>query len=145
MEIGRIMAMSFMAGGAAMAVGGIAVFKHMRAFAATAARCSGRLVGYEAAKSKNTSDTSDLYEVNSGSANFYPVVEFTDLNGKKQHFTASTGSNQKPYDLGAEVPVMYDPQDPEGADIESKLYQWLIPGLVGGLGAACLAVGIAIW
>ena len=139
MDIGRIMAVSFLVGGAAMGAGGIAIFNHMRTSAATATTCIGKLVAYESLKS----DTGDLTK--SRAANHYPVVEFIDLNGIKRRFTASTGSNQKPYALGAEITVQYDPKDPENADIESKLYQWMIPALVFGLGAASLAVGIAIW
>ena len=139
MDIGRIMAISFLVGGAAMGAGGIAIFNHMRTFAATATTCIGKLVAYETLKS----DAGDLTERRA--ANHYPVVEFSDSNGTRRRFTASTGSNQKPYKLGAEVPVVYDPKDPDGADIESKLYQWMIPALVVGLGAASLAIGIAIW
>ena len=145
MDIGRIMAVSFLVGGAAMGAGGIAIFNHMRTAAAMATKCSGTLVAYEARHASDTSDSSDLYTVGGGAVNHFPVVDFIDLNGTKRRFTASTGSNQKPYDLGAEVPVMYDPQDPDGADIESKLYQWMIPALVSGLGAAAFAVGLAIW
>ncbi len=139
MDIGRIMAVSFLVGGAAMGVGGIAIFNHMRTFAATAIKCTGKLVAYK---------TSGAYAGGSPTrraANHYPIVEFIDFHGAKQRFTASTGSNQKPYALGAEVRVMYDPKDSESADIESKLYQWMIPALVFGLGAAAFAVGIAIW
>jgi hypothetical protein len=139
MDIGRIMAISFLVGGAAMGAGGIAIFNHMRTFAATATTCIGKLVAYESLKS----DTSDLTDRRT--TNHYPVVEFSDSNGTKRRFTASTGSNQKPYKLGAEVTVVYDPKDPDSADIESKLYQWMIPALVSGLGAASLTIGIAIW
>ena len=139
MDIGRIMAVSFLVGGAAMGAGGVAIFNHMRAFAATATTCTGKLVAYESL----LSDSDGL--TNRRAANHYPVVEFVDSNGTKRRFTASTGSNQKPYDLGAEVTVVYDPKDPEDADIESKLYQWMIPALVSGLGAASLAAGLAIW
>lgn len=139
MDIGRIMAVSFLVGGTAMGAGGIAIFNHMRAFAAAATTCSGKLVAYKTLQS----DTGNHGERRA--ANYYPVVEFIDSNGTKRKFTASTGSNQKPYSVGAEVVVQYDPKDPESADIESRLYQWLIPALVSGLGAAALAVGIAIW
>jgi hypothetical protein len=134
MDIGRIMAVAFLIGGAAMGAGGIALFNHMRTFAATALTSTGKLVAYETVKSGKR-----------GGTNYYPVVAFIDSNGTKRRFTASTGSNQKPYDIGAEVTVQYDPKDPESADIESKLYQWMIPALVVGLGAAAFAVGVAIW
>ena len=139
MDIGRIMAVSFLVGGAAMAAGGVAIFNQMRTFAATATTCIGKLVAYKSVKLA----TREL--MTGGARNHYPVVEFIDLNGIKQRFTASTGSNQKPYALGAEITVQYDPKDPENADIESKLFQWMIPALVFGLGAASLAAGIAIW
>ena len=139
MDIGRIMAVSFLIGGAAMGAGGIAIFNYMRNFAATATTCIGKLVTYESVRSKSDSLT------NSGAVNHYPVVDFIDTNGIKRRFTASTGSNQKPYALGAEITVQYDPNDPEIADIESKLYQWMIPALVLCLSAASLAAGIAIW
>ena len=139
MDIGRIMAVSFLVGGAAIGAGGIAIYNHMRAFAAMATTCTGKLVAYESP----LSDSDGL--TNRRAANHYPVVEFVDLTGTKRRFTASTGSNQKPYDLGADVTVIYDPKDPDEADIESKLYQWMIPALVSGLGAAAVAVGVAIW
>ena len=139
MDIGRIMAVSFLVGGAAIAAGAIAFFNLMRTFAATATKCIGKLVAYESVKLSTRGLTTG------GARNHYPVVEFIDLNGTKRRFTASIGSNQKPYALGAEITVQYDPKDPENADIESKLYQWMIPALAFGLGAAAVAVGIAIW
>ena len=139
MDIGRIMAVSFLVGGIAMGAGAIALFNYMRTFAATATTCIGTLVAYQSVKSKSDGLT------NSGAVNHYPIVEFIDATGTKRRFTASTGSNQKPYAVGAEITVQYDPKDPDNADIESKLYQWMIPALVFGLGAASLAAGIAIW
>ncbi len=137
MDIGRVMAVSFLVGGAAMGAGGIAIFNHMRTFAATARRCTGKLVAYKTSANLNFTQHR--------ARNHYPVVEFVDFNGIKRRFTASTGSNQKPYGLGADVTVLYDPKDSERADIESKLYQWMIPALVFGLGASAIAVGFAIW
>ena len=139
MDIGRVMAVGFLVGGAAMGVGGLAIFNHMRAFAATSSKCTGKLVAYKTSRS-NSGDLAGRR-----AANHYPVVEFIDFDGVKRRFTGSTGSNQKPYALGADVPVMYDPKDPESADVESKLYQRMIPALVFGMGAAAFAVGIAIW
>ncbi|MEO7105474.1 MAG: DUF3592 domain-containing protein [Rhodoferax sp.] len=133
------MAVAFLVGGIAMGAGAIALFNYMRTFAATATTCIGTLVAYQSVRSKTDS------LANSGAANHYPIVEFLDATGTKRRFTASTGSNQKPYDIGAEITVQYDPKDPESADIESKLYQWMIPALVVGLGAAAFAVGVAIW
>ena len=139
MDIGRVMAVSFLVGGIAMGAGAIALFNYMRTFAATATTCIGKLVAYQSVKSRSDGLT------NGRAVNHYPIVEFVDAAGTKRRFTASTGSNQKPYVVGAEITVQYDPKDPENADIESKLYQWMIPALVFGLGAASLAAGIAIW
>jgi hypothetical protein len=117
-----------------MGIGGIVLFNHLRTFAAAALTRTDRLVAYETLKSDKRGDAND-----------YPVVGFIDSNGIKRRFTASIGSNQKPYNLGAEVTVMFDPKDSESMDIESKLYQWMIPALVCGLSVSSLAVGIAIW
>jgi Protein of unknown function (DUF3592) len=50
---------------------------------------------------------------------FCPQVQFSTDDGKVIDFTSSSGSNRRPYRIGATVKVLYAPADPEKAVIKS--------------------------
>ena len=67
----------------------------------------------------------------------YPRVRFTTATGIETQFTDSAGAAFTAYPVGREVPVIYDPDKPEHACIDSLFNLWLQPVI-------CLAVGLLV-
>jgi hypothetical protein len=81
--------------------------------------------------------------MNPGSGGVYcPIVEFTTASGKSIRFESSYGTMPASHQVGQVVKVLYDPQNPDKAEIESGLSRWLVPGclLVFAVGALFFSV-----
>ena len=78
---------------------------------------------------------------------FCPVVEFTVPSGETIRFTSEFGSRPASHTVGQVVAVRYDPADPQKAEVESDMSLWLMPAIVGGMGAiaCCLSVFFLIF
>jgi len=78
------------------------------------------------------------------------VVQFQTAQGQSVQWTESMASNPPAGQPGDEVPVKYDPADPEEARITKPFRLWFLPGLLGllggifgGLGAVFTVIGLA--
>ncbi len=75
--------------------------------------------------------------------NYNPIVEFTDSNGETHRFVGSTGGEGKPIiETGTEVEVIYDPADPNKAQIGSFEQFWLGPVVIAVCGVIFLLMGV---
>ena len=70
---------------------------------------------------------------------YYPVIEFTPIDGHKRTVQVSEGSDSAFYEKGDEVTVAYDPEHPLDARIKSagsSALMWILPSITGILGIA---------
>jgi succinate dehydrogenase hydrophobic anchor subunit len=70
---------------------------------------------------------------------YYPVIEFTASDGKKRTVQISEGSDSPYYEKGDEITVLYDPEHPLDARIQSagsNALMWILPAITGILGIA---------
>ncbi|MFL9875352.1 DUF3592 domain-containing protein [Paraburkholderia megapolitana] len=70
---------------------------------------------------------------NHGGTFLYPQAQFTTPDGRTFKATSKSGSTDQPYTDGAPITVLYDPNNPEHAEIES-IWLWIgsiIPGSFG--------------
>ena len=58
---------------------------------------------------------------------YQPVVEFKLADGKSVRFTDGVGSLPPDYEVGSQVDVVYNPQNPKEANINSLKRVWLAP------------------
>ena len=77
---------------------------------------------------------------------YYPVVEFKTASGQTASFQSSVGSSPAGYSVGQQVKVLYDPRNPQEAEIDDLSSQWLVPGcmLAMGLGFTIGGLSLAI-
>lgn len=78
-----------------------------------------------------------------GSPGVYcPIVEFTLPSSEKIRFTSKFGSRPASHKVGQSVNVRYDPVDPQNAEIDTALSNWLVPGILAFIGIifCCLSV-----
>jgi hypothetical protein len=63
----------------------------------------------------------------SGCCVYSPVIEFIASNDQTYSFEGDTASDPPAYDVGEKVDVLYDPKDPETAQINKWFERWLMP------------------
>jgi hypothetical protein len=80
---------------------------------------------------------------------YYPVVEFNLPDETLKTVQLSEGSWPAAYEKGDPVTILYDPQQPNNARIQSassNFLVWILPGITGLVGAAFLAAAlVARW
>ena len=65
---------------------------------------------------------------NPGSGGVYcPTVEFSTASGQSVRFESSFGTMPASHKVGQAVKVLYDPNEPHIAEIESGLSDWFVP------------------
>ena len=70
---------------------------------------------------------------------YYPVIEFVPSDGHKRSLQVNEGSDSPFYEKGDEITVLYDPEHPLDARINSagsNALMWVLPSITGILGIA---------
>lgn len=78
---------------------------------------------------------------------YYPVVEFKARDGKRRTVQLNEGSNPQSHEVGNEVTVLYEPENPNDARIKSfgsSALMWILPSITGLLGAAFLGAVLVV-
>jgi hypothetical protein len=73
-----------------------------------------------------------------------PVVRY-EVRGEPYEIVGSVSSRPPAYAVGEQVRVLYTPDQPRAARIESWLDLWFLPALLGGIGLVFGLVGIGLW
>ena len=64
-----------------------------------------------------------------GCCTYVPVVEYT-VNGQAYSMEGDTASDPPQYKVGEEVPILYDPANPNKAQINKLMERWLFPVII---------------
>lgn len=73
---------------------------------------------------------------------YYPHVSFVTKSGKSIDFTSNVGTSLPTYIAGSPVKVLYDPTNPNKAEIDG-IYGYIVdPVLLGGLGVFFFLIGL---
>jgi hypothetical protein len=78
---------------------------------------------------------------------YYPVVEFVSQDGRPHTVHMTEGSSVPQYEVGEEVTVLYNPDRPLDARIQSfgsTALMWILPGITGILGLGFFGAVIAV-
>jgi len=119
----------FLAAGLAMLAGSGYSLLHTRAAIARAVPAEGAVVDLI---SRTDSDGDTVY---------YPRVRFRTRTGDTQEFTGSVGSKPAAFDVGEGVNVLYDPDRPGEARINTFFQLWFLPLLLAGMGIIFAGIG----
>jgi hypothetical protein len=74
-------------------------------------------------------------------------VEFSLPDGTSKTVQLSEGSWPPAYEKGEDVTILYDPEKPIHARIQStasNIMKWLVPGITGVLGVSFLIAAVAV-
>ncbi len=77
-----------------------------------------------------------------GTTVFYPHVRFISSDNQTIEFRSGVASNRKPYTLGSPVSVVYNPQNPEEAEINSFMRLWFLPFALSFMALIFLIISI---
>ena len=128
----------FMGVGVPMFAVAVFLFFRTRRFLETAVNTTGTIVDLIAQHSSE------------GGISYQAVVQFKTAEGRDVIWTESMASNPPAGQPGDEVPMKYDPTDPDDARISKPFRLWFLPGLLGllgglfgGLGAVFTVIGLA--
>lgn len=82
---------------------------------------------------------------------YYPLIKFEPKQGKAINFQAGTGTNPPSYNVGETVPVLYNPNNPYKAEINSFFDLWfsfilllLMGGVFTGVGATMFLINLGL-
>lgn len=73
---------------------------------------------------------------------YRPVVEFATPRGRRVRFVGGVAMRPAPYRIGARVPVLYDPDNPQRAQINRFVYLWFYMLMLMGFGTFFMAMGL---
>jgi hypothetical protein len=78
---------------------------------------------------------------------YFPVVEFVAGDGRRRNIQMNEGSSPPSYEVGDEVVVLYEPNHPIDARIQSlssTIGMWILPGITGIIGMGFLVAVLAV-
>jgi hypothetical protein len=110
------------------------VFKSTADFLSRAKSVSGTVVNLV----EHISEDSD----HNTSITYRPEVKFITEQGKAILFRSTTGSNPPSYKISQQVKVLYDPANPQDAQIDAFFDLWGLFVIFGFLGGILSAIGV---
>ncbi|BAY15914.1 hypothetical protein NIES21_17350 [Anabaenopsis circularis NIES-21] len=119
--------------GSIFVVTGIIVGVHTRSLIGKSISTSGTVIDLVRHTSRDSNGRS--------STAYYPVISFTSNSGKPIEFEANSGSNPPAYTQGQKVEILYNPQEPESAKINSWLDLWFLAVMHTGMGSLFVVIG----
>ena len=72
---------------------------------------------------------------------YKPVFQFADLNDRMHKVSGSVASSPPAFHTGQAVTVLYRPENPENAQLDSFMEAWFLPLVFGILGGVFTAIG----
>jgi len=81
---------------------------------------------------------------NTRGGGYLAVYQFRTLDGKKIKAKDSLSRNPPQFQVGQEIDILYDPENPHHARINKWLNLYFLPALLGGMGLLFGGIGVLI-
>lgn len=134
MAVGVVVAAVFVLIGAALIAFGTSIHRQHSALKAHGRETAGVIIGFERIGQQGGPELRGTFLV--------PVVRFTASSGQEITFLGSTNTSPPwaDYRAGGKVAVIYDPQQPENARIDTFAEIWFAPLLLWIVGGAAMLI-----
>jgi len=76
---------------------------------------------------------------------YRPIVRFWDQSGNLRDVMESVGTSWKQWEVNQAVPILYAPDNPSNACIDSFVTVWMFPLIMVGMGALFVVIGKVSW
>ncbi|AFY46803.1 Protein of unknown function (DUF3592) [Nostoc sp. PCC 7524] len=120
--------------GSILTVTGIVIGFKTRSFVATSVTTQGTVIDLIRRSSSSSSSSSKSYL-------YYPVVRFTPSSGDPITFEVNSGSSSPEFTKDQQVEVLYNPQNPDSAMINTWSNLWLLPVVFIAMGSLFIVIG----
>lgn len=100
---------------------------------------------HAAAKTHGTVIRMERREDEHGAGTYAPVFTFHDGQQTEHTVYSSMSSYPPSYQVGEQVGVLYDPHNPNNAEINSFFSKWGLSLIAGALSVSCLLTGFVVW
>jgi hypothetical protein len=138
LAVGGALAALFCVGGAALAWWGWARYAATRAFVAKAAAAEGEVVGFETYDPPGGTSVRDRIH--------YALVRYETAGGREVRFRGPSRDGPVRLRQGQTVRVLYDPDDPTEARVDSFMGLWFAPTLLWMLGGGAILIPLlTLW
>ncbi|MBD2074590.1 DUF3592 domain-containing protein [Phormidium sp. FACHB-592] len=127
----KLVKYTFLATGIGMLAGTVFLYINTSAFLKNAIKAEGTVIEL-------------IPSYSDGSTTYRPAVRFINQQGKEIEFASSSSSNPPSYSEGQTVEILYRPEEPQKAEINSFFSLWGAPTILGGLGSAFFTVGAVL-
>ena len=108
------------------------VYRHVHGFVQSASRAQATITKL----TERRDHDSDIV--------YYPVFTFKDSKGQTHEIDSSSGQYPPAYKVGDTVTVLYQPEQPENAKLDSFFDIWGWAAMLGGFGVLDLVVGLGM-
>ncbi|KAF3888029.1 MULTISPECIES: DUF3592 domain-containing protein [Nostocales] len=86
----------------------------------------------------------NLHDSTKSSNSYYPLVKFTARTGETVVFESKVGSSSPKYTKGDRVEILYQPQKPNAAMINTWIHLWFFPIIFSTTGSLSVLIGAAL-
>jgi hypothetical protein len=133
MKVERFVPGLFAIIGLGLLIASFFVFLSTRSFINSSARATGTVIAHASSRSSD------------GDLTYAPVVSFRTPDGHSVEFKSQTSSSSRSPAVGQTVEVLYNPRNPQEAEINSFSSLWLLPIILSGLGAGFFIIGTTVF
>ncbi|HLG41760.1 MAG TPA: DUF3592 domain-containing protein [Planctomycetota bacterium] len=124
-------------GSAALLFSIIQIVRRCR-FVGRALRAPGRVVEMQITQESSLQDRAGFVTM------YRPIIKFETAKGETVKFESKVKSSSEKVAGGRPLIVLYDPDRPTDADVDSFLHLWFFEILMGVLGGVFLAIGLFV-
>lgn len=133
MKVERVVPALFSLIGLGLLVASVFVYLNTRNFINSSARAEGTVVAHAPGRSSD------------GDLTYAPVISFRTPEGQAVEFKSQTSSNSPYPAVGETVEVIYNPQRPSEAEINSFSSLWTLNIILAALGAGFFVIGTTVF
>ncbi|HKS29886.1 MAG TPA: DUF3592 domain-containing protein [Pyrinomonadaceae bacterium] len=133
MKVERVVPGLFSIIGLGLLVASVFVYLNTRNFINASAKAQGTVIAHAQGRSSD------------GDVTYAPVISFRTESGQTVEFKSGTSSTSASPPVGQQVEVLYNPQRPEEAEINSFSSLWALNIILAGLGAGFFIVGTIVF
>jgi hypothetical protein len=133
----KIVMTVFFCAGISLLITAVWVFEETARFVARSRIATGTVMDLSLTRSISRQGTPNTI--------YYPVVQFRTEGGSVIEFRSNLGSNPPSHRKGENVPVRYDPADPQEARIDTPASIWFVTWILGGLGGVFTSIPLALF
>lgn len=133
MKVERLVPGLFALVGLGLLVTSVFVYLNTRNFINSSAKATGQVIAHASGRSSD------------GTLTYAPVISFRTPDGQVVEFKSQASSSSPSPAVGEAVEVLYNPRQPQEAEINTFSSLWILPIILSALGAGFFIIGTTVF